>query len=111
MKHEKITPSGFALVPDNSVPRVVRFLDFPASTNGTRKLVSVLDQEKNILRVDRALFEMLEKSQQEEVLRTHELSIEFEHFAKAEPSELIGGPLEEATHNEEQWTDWPEAAE
>jgi hypothetical protein len=60
----------FAFTPDDKPPRVIRFINAPAS-----KFVSVLDDQKNILFVNRPLFDTLDDLQRNRVERTHAASI------------------------------------
>lgn len=61
---------AFALCPDGGPSRIIR----PTVLDATG-LVALLDAEKNILFVDRELFDGLNRAQQEIVLRTHEREV------------------------------------
>lgn len=59
---------SFAFVPDDGPPRLIRFVgpdQFPSSDT-----IATLDRPNNLLRVNRELFEQLDKEEQEKVLRT-----------------------------------------
>lgn len=60
---------GFALCPDNGPPRLWRFVDNPAMTND--KVVAMLVPEKNLLIVNRELFDRLSDIDKHMTLRTH----------------------------------------
>jgi len=59
----------FAFCPDNKPPRLMRYVD--PSDLPHDDVVSTLDKDQNILRINRVLFEKLDRMQKHRVLRTH----------------------------------------
>lgn len=65
-----VSKQGFAFVPDDAPPRLVRFVG-PGAMPG-KGIVSMYDASNNLLIVDRAIYDALSLEQQRAVLRTHE---------------------------------------
>jgi hypothetical protein len=59
----------YALCPDDGLPRLWRFVDDDIMT--AANMVSLLDKEKNLLIINRQLYERLSELNRHMVLRTH----------------------------------------
>lgn len=64
----------FAICPRNGYPRLFRF-----DINDDR-ILSELDKEKNLLRINQYLFDQLPRHQQEEVFRTKARMLTLDNF-------------------------------
>ena len=63
---------SFNLLPDGGPPRLLRFVD--PSTFGTPSVVAVLDPAKNLLLVDKEVFDLLDREDQDRILKTSNLT-------------------------------------
>jgi hypothetical protein len=60
---------GFALCPDEGPPRLWRYTDDDQMTSG--RMVSMLDAKRNILLINKPLFDQLGELDKHRLLRTH----------------------------------------
>lgn len=63
---------AFALCPDNGPPRLWRFVDSSLGWGvAGLPVVSILQRDENVLKIDRVAFEQLGELERHMVLRTH----------------------------------------
>ena len=63
----------FNLIPDDGrPPRLLRFVD--PRTFGTPSVVAVLDPTRNLLMVDKEVFDLLDRQDQDRILKTANLT-------------------------------------
>jgi len=65
-----------AVFPDDAPPRLWRFVESAAMPHPD--VVAMLDKKNNVLRVNRDLFDTLDRDQQKRVMRTHFAIIELD---------------------------------
>lgn len=60
----------FGLNPTGGYPRIIRFVDADKMPKKDRDIVSVLDEERNVLTVNRELYDRCDAPTQGQIIRT-----------------------------------------
>jgi hypothetical protein len=66
---------SFALTPDDGPSRILRFVEPDRMPTGDARTLCVLDDETNVLTINKVLYEKLTDMQRHQIQRTHALTI------------------------------------